>query len=257
MAWDEIVREVTPYVVKIDTPSGHGTGFVFCYSADKGICGIATARHVVSYADQWQQPLRLNHHPSATSALLKEDDRFIDCDVDTDSAVILFSTKMLDQLPKEPLPLLDDNETLPTGAEVGWLGYPGIAALTLCFFSGIVSARIPHGYLIDGVAINGVSGGPVVSYLPEKKTIQIVGTVSAYAPNRATGDTLPGLSVAQDISHFHESIAKIKSLDEANKKKQIEEAERQAAASSAASSPAPAPTAPAGAVQSGHARKKP
>jgi hypothetical protein len=51
MAWDEIVKTVTPYVVKIDTPSGHGTGFVFCYSEDKTICGIATARHVVGYAD--------------------------------------------------------------------------------------------------------------------------------------------------------------------------------------------------------------
>jgi hypothetical protein len=256
MAWDEIVKTVAPYVVKIDTPSGHGTGFVFCYSEDMAICGIATARHVVNYADQWQQPVRLNHHPTATSALLKEDDRFIDCDEDTDSAVIIFPTRMLNELPKEPLPLLANDETLPTGAEVGWLGYPGIAALTLCFFSGIISARIPHGYLIDGVAINGVSGGPVVSYWAERNTIQIVGTVSAYAPNRATGDALPGLSVAQDISHFHESIAKIKSLDEANKKKQIEEAGRQAAASTAASSAAPAGTASGGVVQSSRERTK-
>jgi hypothetical protein len=87
--------------------------------------------------------------------------------------------------------------------------------------------------------------------MPENK-IQIVGTVSAYAPNRATGDTLPGLSVAQNISHFHQSIAKIKSLDEANKKKQLEEAERQAASAAFA----PAPAAPAGAVQSSQARRK-
>jgi hypothetical protein len=89
---------------------------------------------------------------------------------------------------------------------------------------------------------------PVVSFLPGNK-IQIVGTVSAYAPNRATGDVLPGLSVAQDISHFHQSIAKIKSLDEANKKKQIEEAERQAVA--VASYPAVAPAV----VQSSQSRK--
>jgi hypothetical protein len=122
--------------VKIDTPSGHGTGFVFCYNENKTMCGIATAKHVVSYADQWQQPIRINHHPSTTNAFLKEDDRFIDLDTDTDSAVILFLTRNLDRLPKDPLPLLDYNETLPTGAEVGWLGYPGIAALTLCFFAG-------------------------------------------------------------------------------------------------------------------------
>jgi hypothetical protein len=171
-------------------------------------------------------------------------------DEDTDSAVILFLTKHLDQLPKDPLPLLDYNETLPTGADVGWLGYPGIAPQTLCFFAGSVSARIEHGYLIDGVAINGVSGGPVVSQVVGHEP-QIVGTVSAYRPNRATGDTLPGLSVAQDISHFHESIARMKSIDEAKKKKQIEEAERQAAAFA----PTPPPATSEGAVQSSHSRK--
>ena len=244
MAWDEIVKEVTPFLVKIETPAGHGTGFVCVYNHDKSVCGIATARHVVSYADQWQQPIRINHHPSATSVLLKENDRYIDLDVDTDSAVILFNTKRFDKLPQNPLPLLPNNTTLPIGAEVGWLGYPGIAALTLCFFSGIVSAQIENGYLIDGVAINGVSGGPVVSYLPEKK-VHIVGTVSAYAPNRATGDTLPGLSIAQDISHFHETINRIKTIDEANKQKQIEEAQRQAAASASLPS-----------YHSGHAQAK-
>jgi len=249
MAWDEIVKGVTPYVVKIDTPSGHGTGFVCVYNHDKSVVGIATARHVVDYADKWQQPIRINHYPSATNTLLGENDRFIDLDVETDNAIILFTTKKLEKLPDNPLPLLSEKMSLPIGAEVGWLGYPGLAAFTLCFFAGTVSAKIDSGYLIDGVAINGVSGGPVVSYLPEKK-LCIVGTVSAYAPNRATGDVLPGLSVAQDIAHFHEIINRIKTIDEANKQKAIEEAQRQAAAATN-----PTPNALPDAVQSGQLRR--
>ena len=85
---------------------------------------------------------------------------YFDCR-DTDSAVILlFQTEL--KLPDIPIPLLPANITLPIGSEVGWLGFPGIDAQTLCFFSGNISARKPAAYLIDGVAINGVSGGPVV-----------------------------------------------------------------------------------------------
>jgi hypothetical protein len=63
-----------------------------------------------------------------------------------------------------------------------------------------------------------VSGGPVL-YSTETDGIMIVGTISAYMSNRATGDTLPGLSVARDVSHFHDTITLIKSLDEARRKK--------------------------------------
>ena len=124
-------------------------------------------------------------------------------------------------LPQTLIPLLPSSTMLPIGTEVGWLGYPGIAQQTLCFFSGIVSARQEwrHAYLIDGVAINGVSGGPVV-HSTEADGVQIIGTLSAYISNRATGETLPGLSMARDVSHFHETISRIHSLDEANQKKQ-------------------------------------
>ena len=42
--------------------------------------------------------------------------------------------------------------------------------------------------------------------------------VSAYRANRATGEALPGLLVAQDVSHFHSVLAHLKTLDEAKKK---------------------------------------
>jgi hypothetical protein len=51
MNWDQIVKKVTPHIVKIETPDGHGTGFLSLYNHDKTWCGIATAAHVVSHAD--------------------------------------------------------------------------------------------------------------------------------------------------------------------------------------------------------------
>jgi hypothetical protein len=227
MNWDAIVDKVAPYVVKIETPTGHGTGFLCLYNQTKTFFGIATARHVVSYADEWQQPIRLQHYPSSTTVFLKESDRTILSDPDTDSAVILTHPGEL-QLPEDTIPLLPTTIPLTIGTEVGWLGFPALASTTLCFFSGNISARQEwrHAYLIDGVAINGVSGGPVM-YLTATEGVHIVGTISAYVSNRATGDTLPGLSIARDVSHFHDTITMINSLDEAKEKKQALAEEKQ------------------------------
>jgi hypothetical protein len=79
-----------------------------------------------------------------------------------------------------------------------------------------------HAYLIDGVAINGVSGGPVL-FLHQTRGVQLVGSISAYIAKRATGEALPGLAVAQDISHVHAVAADIKSYDEL-RRKEAEEA---------------------------------
>src|SRR5262245_61817113 len=95
MHWNTIVNKVAPYIVKIETPGGHGTGFLCLYNEDKSFCGIATAAHVVSYADNWQQPIRLQHFDTSSTALVKEHDRVIWLDTVTDSAVILISSSQL------------------------------------------------------------------------------------------------------------------------------------------------------------------
>jgi hypothetical protein len=252
MNWNAIVEKVAPYVVKIETPTGHGTGFLCLYNQDKSFLGIATARHVISDTDEWQQPLRIRHFPTQTTEFFKESDRTILSDPGTDSAVILISSGGDLQLPEDPIPLLPISSPLPIGTEVGWLGFPSIAAHTLCFFSGNISAREAggHEYLIDGVAINGVSGGPVI-YLTETAGIHIVGTISAYISNRATGSTLPGLAMARDVSHFHDMISMIKSLDEAKEKKQEQQTTTSAESSaSGILEPTPAnPDFPPGSVQ--------
>lgn len=219
MEWDQIVKKIEPYIVKIETPTGSGTGFLCVYNENKTWCGIATALHVVDYANDWQQSVKIHHTVSGKSSFLKENQRIIFTDWKTDSAVILFELGDL-PFPEQLIPLLPSDRKISIGCEVGWMGFPAIEPWTLCFFSGKVSAtqESRKAYLIDGVAINGVSGGPVV-YSNGTDGVQIVGTVSAYKANRSTGDALPGLLIAQDVSHFHDVVQHIKSLDDARTKK--------------------------------------
>jgi hypothetical protein len=219
MAWDETVQRLKPYLIQIETQSGSGTGFLSLYNDDRSWCGIATAAHVVSDAEYWLQPVRLRNEGEEISVLFKEGERVILIDRPTDSAVILCQTAKL-KLPEALIPLLPPDTALPIGADVGWLGYPAIELDQACFFSGPISARRPHrkAYLIDGVAINGVSGGPVF-HCTAAMGVQIIGCVSAYIANRSMGDALPGLLVAQDVSHFHDVAKHVKNVDEAERKK--------------------------------------
>lgn len=96
------------------------------------------------------------------------------------------------------LPVLPADSMLARGTEVGWLGFPSIAGPELCFFRGVVSGYLgnPPTYLMDGVAINGVSGGPVFD-----DRCHLVGMVSAYLPNQLDQETLlPGLSAITPIN---------------------------------------------------------
>src|SRR6266545_5019896 len=148
MNWNEVVSKVTPVIVKIETPQGHGTGFICLYNEGSTICGIATALHVVAHADQWQEPIRILHHPSETNVFLKEESRVVWVDEGLDSAVLLMHINDL-KFPKDVIPLLPTEHRLPIGVEVGWLGYPAIGPHALCFFSGNVSAfqEPRHAYL--------------------------------------------------------------------------------------------------------------
>jgi hypothetical protein len=228
MDWQPVIQKITPYIFKIETPAGHGTGFLYVYNENKRICGIATALHVVEYANTWKQPIRLTHHSSSETLFFQDPDYFIIPDWKTDSAVILFQKPAFD-LPGELIELMPLDKPLSIGNEVSWLGFPAIEPYTLCFFSGNISAwqDLRKAYLIDGVAINGVSGGPV-TYSQGTDNVKIVGIVSAYRANRVTGDTLPGLLYAQDVSHFHDVIRQIQSLDDAVKKKQEIEQQQKA-----------------------------
>lgn len=224
MNWSEVATSIKPFIVRIETPSCFGTGFLCLYNHDDSWCGIATAAHVVSHADEWQQPIRLRA-TDGTVVMLKESERVVMIDHNTDSAVVLFQKNQF-PLPNPAFPLFSLDNTIPVGSEVGWLSYPSIEPYELCFFCGNVSAHksARRAYLIDGVAINGVSGSPVI-YVHPTLGAQIIGTVSAYYANRSGGEALPGLLLAQDVSHFHETAQTIKSIDEARVQKEAFERE--------------------------------
>ena len=100
MNWDQIVSKITPHIVKIETQTNYGTGFLFVYNESQTFGGIATAMHVVSHADDWQQPIRLRHYSSGETLFLDANKRIILKDWNTDSAVILFPRREL-PLPSE------------------------------------------------------------------------------------------------------------------------------------------------------------
>jgi hypothetical protein len=115
----------------------------------------------------------------------------------SDTALIDVPTKepLCGEASLMPMPL---KTMLARGCPIGWLGYPGIALPELCFFHGVVSGyrEKPSVYLVDGVAINGVSGGP--AFDPQGL---VVGFVTSYMPNRVRADTtLPGLMVVTPLN---------------------------------------------------------
>lgn len=87
MNWNEVVESVTPYILKIETPTGYGTGFLCLYNETRNLCGIATAYHVVRDTDEWQQPMRIQHYASSGSVFLQEHQRVVYYNAQTDSAV--------------------------------------------------------------------------------------------------------------------------------------------------------------------------
>lgn len=210
----DAVAVVTPYVVRLSTPGGTGTGFLVSRSMDGSFSGIATAAHVVDHAHYWEEPIRIEHALSGESVLLRPDSRAVFVEEERDTAALLFDPAAL-PFPEGELPLIPEGLHLVAASAVGWLGFPAIAATTLCFFNGMVSAHLPAdgAYLVDGVAINGVSGGPAFSLVDSE--LIVVGVVSAYMPNRATGETLPGLAVVRDVTQFQQLAATFESLDQA------------------------------------------
>lgn len=217
MEWYEAVEVVTPHVVQISTPRCSGTGFYV--SSHKDFVTIATAAHVVSDSHLWEEPIRIYHPYSGKIQILRKGTRAVLVEGGVDTAAVMFKPDDI-PLPTQALSLAPEGNYLKTGNEVGWLGFPAISQSGLCFFTGRISTWVDKqkAYLIDGVVINGVSGGP--TFAIHDANIYLVGVVSAYLPNRAMGETLPGLSVVREVGQFQQLVKEFKSLEEAAEKTQ-------------------------------------
>ena len=223
MSVHEAFVKVRRFVVKIETPAGAGTGFFFAYNEDKSIIAVATALHVVDDAERWRQPMRIIEVETGKEIFLAWADRVVFTDYERDSAAIMLSASAVGaaglSLPESMLPILASTQYKKVGVELAWIGYPAIAPRTLCLFQGGVSAfnKADDSYFVDGVAINGVSGGPVFYEFGNKP--EIVGIVSAYRYNwQQSGGSLPGLLVVHDATHLNTMVEQIKTMDEARKK---------------------------------------
>lgn len=214
MKWHRGVEQLTPHIVQIETPQGSGTGFFLARATTTPLCAFATAAHVVHQANYWEQPLRIRSVDSGETALLRPPDRAIFLEYSQDTAVVVFDPEKL-SIPTEPFGLIDEGMILKVGVSIGWIGFPAIPGADLCFFTGAVSAWLdePNAYFVDGVAINGVSGGPAF-YCPGDD-VKIIGVVSAYMPNRATGESLPGLAIVRHVTQLQEIAQRFQSLEEA------------------------------------------
>lgn len=223
MSWHKLQASIRPYLIRIETQQGSGTGFLFAYNPAGGLAAIATAAHVVDGAHDWKQPIRLIHNDSGEVAFVTEEQRVVFLDRGRDAATILIPKNLL-PLPEKTLPLADATKFKKVGIELGWTGFPSVAYPNLCFFSGRISCFLQDQdcYLIDGVAINGVSGGPVF-YEKADETAEVVGIISAYMPNRS-GNT-PGLLKAQDITPFDETLKTLQSLHQAKEKEKSQDQE--------------------------------
>ncbi len=91
-----------------------------------------------------------------------------------DTAAIVFCVSEI-PLPKEPIQMQPDGKYLKIGNEIGWLGFPAVSPFEMCFFTGRISTWLAQTrtYLVDGVAINGVSGGPAL-FMMNKEIMLVV-----------------------------------------------------------------------------------
>jgi hypothetical protein len=219
--WAKAVGTMKPYIFRIETPHSRGTGFQLTTSEDTGLCGIATALHVIQQAFEWEEPIRIEHYTSSKTLLLKPPERAIKVHTEMDLAFVVFDKEDL-PLQQVSIPLIPEDTVLKQGIQTGWCGFPAMAPRDLCFFSGVISCYLhnENSYLVDGVAINGVSGGPSF-YVNDEREVNLCGIVSEYRPNVASGVVLPGVCVFRAIGPYYQQIKAFRTLEEAMKKSMI------------------------------------
>jgi hypothetical protein len=201
--WHEATKKVEPLLLFLSIGTSAGTAFVVdCGTLPSGNAFytiLATAWHVVADSiPSSESPLRCYSSvrplqlASQGGGFAKQELRPFDAAL----VRILTDEPLFDS--KELVPLYPADEVFWRGREVGWLGYPGIVAPTLCFYHGYISAvhqpnrRQPPSYLVDGAGVPGVSGGPVFD-----KDGRIGGIISRYVPYKdGSGVTLPGFVCA-------------------------------------------------------------
>jgi len=118
--WFEPLKLVKPYIFRISTPYGNGTGFQILYSQrgqNGDFCGIATTYHVIKRAYEWEENIKITHHNSNKTIVLRKGNRVVFLEPKKDLAFILFRKGKLPIQTSEPK-LLDPDKVLRQGVEI-------------------------------------------------------------------------------------------------------------------------------------------
>jgi hypothetical protein len=231
--WQAVYRHERDRVLKISTSRGHGSGFhIGKYGIGNSLCAVITALHVVGASNEWEEPIKLIQSTTGKEVILHHGQRSIFV-YKEDLALIIFHESVFNSqnnfnLSRDPILQVPHGKAVAEGVDIAWLGYPNIKNDMICFFHGYISAHLKDDmcYLVDGVAINGVSGGP--AFLVDKVIDKpvLLGVMTAYVANRATGETLPGLSMVTSIQPAEATIKMLTDLPTAIK--QAEEQDERA-----------------------------
>jgi hypothetical protein len=216
--WALAAERVSRVLFRIETDTKAGTAFAILWAEDPSKHGFATlfatANHIVADYKQGS-PLSLTSADGSSTL----DTQACTLTVippssgDYDIALISATSERSILPPSYLVPLLSHDLYAPRGAQLGWLGFPSIVWPELCFFQGSLSGYLsePYAYLVDGVAINGVSGGPAFN-----NEGTVFGVVQSYIPNRPTKElTLPGLMAVVPIAsldHWISSSLKVRPI---------------------------------------------
>jgi hypothetical protein len=204
MGWTDVVDRASNSIFRVYAGSSAGTGFVIGLGSDRqtgdNYAMLATAWHVLKDLSGTPDDITIvsANKQEVFSSSATEIGFYRLGDARYDMGLILVKTDDLLIKQFELLPLYPYDSILARGSKICWLGFPGIVEPELCFFHGYISGYVndPLGYLVDGVAINGVSGGPALD-----ERAHVIGLVSAYLPNRVDRvTTLPGMMLLMPIA---------------------------------------------------------
>lgn len=137
--WADAVEALMPFMFRIETPSGQGSGFFLTHAAG-GMIGIATALHVDAESFEWNGPIRVRHYKTGIANVFGPDQREIKAFPENDLAFIRLSAKGF-SLPQGPLGMVSGNNTVRQGTQIAWLDSPQSPRM-ICVSSPVTSARI-------------------------------------------------------------------------------------------------------------------
>ena len=215
---------IAPSIFRVETrwenKVASATAFVLGKYRDTGKLILATAKHVLDFADDdvvsWllqqfspngdverevtfkTQKTRMGDVPYRAHKLL---------DVGIVSLPTLANNnKPMARPDEQPVQVVNKMTGVSTGTRVAWAGFPAIVESALgfpqlCYYEGVISAMVDRAgkmlYIVDGHNAPGVSGGPVWWWSHENDRLEVAGIVSGYLP---VGQDLPGYCIFEPIN---------------------------------------------------------